>query len=444
MPARGLVAAGAAVVLVGSSAITAMPPVAGAALVFTATSGASALRVSESVAGSPGAETLIDGGGPIAQTVLASGGAGTSFASFPYPGETAVAFPGQLAGLAPQLPRLPDYPFYVRADQTDPEPALVEIPGGKLAATASPSEARSTAAVAAAATPDGTAGVGQLEASARSAVSDESVTATATARTSGIAIGPLRIASLVSTATAAVDPAGALTRTSSVRIEGMTLDGQGLAIENGEVVLAGAKAPLPDTGPVKEALAQAGLDIEYLAREETPTGIVGEGFAVRRTHDTPNGPVTVRFAFGQAAASIAGTIAPDLGLPVGGDLETPAASETTLLPEPSPAPSVLPSTEAAPALASSALGGSGSVGGGLAGPDTGGTGLAGDTPAVGDVVPGASETPAGLELSAPPAVPARVFFDTTGSYLAILVAAAAALCLALLVSVMGVRIRWKR
>jgi hypothetical protein len=435
MPTRGLVAAGAAVVLVASSAITVMPPVAGATLVFTATSGASVLRVSESVAGSPGGETLIDGGGPTAQTVLASGGAGTSFASFPYPGETAVAFPGQLAGLAPQLPRLPDYPFYVRADQTDPEPAPVEIPGGKLAATASPSEARSTAAVAAAGTPDGTASVGQLEASARSAASDESVTATAIARTSGIAIGPLRIATLVSTATAVVDAAGALTRTSSLRIEGMTLDGQGLAIENGEVVLAGAKAPLPDTSPVKEALAQAGLEIEYLAREETPTGIVGEGFAVGRTHDTPNGPATVRFAFGQAAASIAGTIAPDLGLPVGGDLETPAASETTL-----------PSTEAAPALASSALGGFGSVGGGtLAGPDTVGTGLAGDTtPAVGDVVPGASETPAGLEMSAPPAVPARVFFDTTGSYLAILVAAAAALCLALLVSVMGVRIRWRR
>jgi hypothetical protein len=437
---RRLLVAGAAGLVVASS-VTMMPPTAGATLVFTASSAASGVRISETVAGSPGAETLVDGGGPTAQALLTSGATSTGFASFPYPGDTAVSLPGQLAGLAPQVPRLPDYPFYVRADQTNPEPPPVETPLATLEAKAGPSESTSTAATGAGGTEDGVT-VDRLEALARSVNGEHSVTATATGRASGVAMGPLRIASIESVAGVVLDATGSLQRTSRLRVDGLTVDGQGLAIENGNIVLAAGKVALPDTGPVRKALAAAGLDLEYVARQDTATGLVSEGIAVRRTQETPNGPVTVRFAFGQAAASIDGSLAPDLAVPDlggGGAVDLPPA----IAPGPSPAvPSPVPASAGSlfappsdPALdGSQATPAGASVGSlsELSGPDGAGVGLPSDVPA------GAPP-----QLAAAPALRAAPFFDVATSYLAIVAAGAVALAFAVLVSLMGVRFGWK-
>jgi hypothetical protein len=434
-----MVAAG--VLTLAGPVVTLKPPVAGATLIYTASAAASGVRVTESVPGGPGAETLVDGGGPTAQSLLTSGAGGISFASFPYPGDAAVALPGQLAGLAPQIPRLPDYPFYVRADQSDPQPAPVEAPGVHLTATATPAEAVSAAHAGPGIADDGS-GVGRLESTARSTSSEASVTAMATGTASTVTIGPLRIASVVSTATVVLEDAGSLRRASSLRVDGMTVDGQGVAIVDGELVLAAGSVPLPKKGPVTDALAAAGLDVEYLARQDTPSGLVSEGLAVRRTQETGNGPVTVRFTFGQAVAAIDGATAPGVEPPaVGiGGIPDAAAADSASLPA-RPVPNL-----ATPVLAASDLPGVAPFesGQGLTGTPL--PGAVADTAALTgtlDPAPEARTAPATPQLAAAPAVSAPVFFDTTMSYLALVAAAAVALGVAFLVSTMGVRFGWK-
>ena len=442
MRVRHVVMVAAAVLTLAGSAVTLVPPIAGATLSYTASAAASGLRVTESVPGGPGAETLVDGGGPTAQVLLTSGAGGASFASFPYPGDAAVALPGQLAGLAPQIPRLPDYPFYVRADQTNPHPPPVEAPGARLTATATPDEAVSTAQAGPDTTDDGSA-VGRLQSTARSTSSGGSITAMATGTAATVAIGPLRVASVVSTATVVLDQAGSLRRASSLRVDGMTVDGHGVAIVDGELVLAAGNVPLPKKGPVTDALAAAGLDVEYLARQDTPTGLVSEGLAVRRTQETPNGPVTVRLTFGQVVAAIDGTDSPSVQPPainhVGGIEESPAAGSPALaVPEPVRDPgSAAPVSDMAGVAAFESGHGIGTT------PVSGGAPNAAALAEPADAAPQPGTPPAAPQLAATPVLSAPAFFDTSTSYLALVAAAAVALGVAFLVSTMGVRFGWK-
>lgn len=72
-------------------------------------------RVTFSVPGFAVVEDIIDGGGPVSQAVVDGHGA-SSFASLPYPGETALAFPGLFTAVTDQsLPA--GYPFFVSASQ---------------------------------------------------------------------------------------------------------------------------------------------------------------------------------------------------------------------------------------------------------------------------------------------------------------------------------------
>src|SRR5438876_440627 len=80
---------------------------------FSATAVAEGVRVSYDVPNFVLVSTFVDGAAPIASAVLESSGTSRSFASQPYPGSTAVAGPGIVAGFGG--PNLPDYPFFVTA-----------------------------------------------------------------------------------------------------------------------------------------------------------------------------------------------------------------------------------------------------------------------------------------------------------------------------------------
>jgi hypothetical protein len=67
--------------------------------------------------GAPGfvaVDTFIDGGGPVASSVLDGLGNSQSFASLAYPSDNAISGPGLVAGLT-GLPSPPPYPFYVNS-----------------------------------------------------------------------------------------------------------------------------------------------------------------------------------------------------------------------------------------------------------------------------------------------------------------------------------------
>jgi len=413
-----------------TATVTGRAPGAEAALGYTASAAATGVRISETVPGSPGAETLIDAGSPASQALLAVGGTSTAFASDPYPGPVATAFPGQLRGLAPQLPPVPDYPYYVSASYpTNPTPDAVASPGGVLTATAGPNEVRARAA--SGRTANGMS-VARLEARTEVTGGEDSVRSQARSIAETVVLGPLTIGSVSSTATVTLQADGQLVRQSSLEVTGLRLNDQALAISHGAVVLAGTEVPLPQGSPLAEALSKAGLEISYLAPRQTDNGLISEALVVRRIQDTPNGTARIIFTFGQAVSAIDGTVLPEAPA-LATSPDNPARSEAVPAAE---VISALPIIDDAPALPA---------------PGDLVTAPSASTPAVPAVAGPVEHLPGPPELSAAPAVAppvqlatpaARRFwrFDVTSSYLALAFVTAAAVGIQLVTG--GVRRRW--
>lgn len=101
---------------------------------LVASASAQGFRVSLSASGFLVVERLADTGGPVAQAVLAPQDR-RSFASMPYPGDTALGIPGIVA--AGGGPSLPAYPLYVEASDSQPEAGFSDATGTyRLEATA--------------------------------------------------------------------------------------------------------------------------------------------------------------------------------------------------------------------------------------------------------------------------------------------------------------------
>ena len=118
----------AAVAAVGAAVL---PVPAGAAGIrpLAATASAQVVRVTYTMPGSGAVGTLLDGGGPVSEATGDSNGRAVTFASLPYPGETALFLPGVLAAAA-GLPAPAGYPFYARADYpTAPQSEVVDPSG---------------------------------------------------------------------------------------------------------------------------------------------------------------------------------------------------------------------------------------------------------------------------------------------------------------------------
>ena len=119
---------GAAMVVAGAAAMPLPSSASGELPGFRATALAEGGRVTFSVPGFAVVEDVIDGGGPVSQAVV-DGQGSSSFASLPYPGDTALAFPGLFAAVAGQaLPA--GYPFFVSASHpTSPHQELKDPAG---------------------------------------------------------------------------------------------------------------------------------------------------------------------------------------------------------------------------------------------------------------------------------------------------------------------------
>ena len=335
-------------VLVGLAALTVRAPGAEADLFYTGSVNAWGLRVSETIPGGPaGTDTLFDGGGPVAGASSGSSGTSSSFASYPYPGAVAVSLPSLLAGSG--LAGLPAYPFYIDASYpTNPRPDPRTAPAGTLVASAGPTDAMGYAG---AGFGDEATALGHFEATAAVSKNGGSAVAAGTSVGRNVRFGPLEIGSLVSTAVATLDGEGRLARESTLSVTGMTVDGQGLAVSDGTIVLADSKVPLAEAAGVTKALADAGVNVRYLAAQETTTGLTSAALAVSRTQEIPGGaPVTVQFILGQVSASIDGGVS-DSGVQIG-DVAPPATEQSSGTAPPSEGVSSLPVAEplAAPAL----------------------------------------------------------------------------------------------
>lgn len=338
-PRRAGLAAAGALLMVAPLATTVRPAAGEGRFsgTFAAVASADSVRVTLVEPGVTLTKTLIDLGGPTAQAAVNSLGESRAYASFPYPGDTAVAAPGLLRG-AGNIPA-PDYPLYVASD--NPAIPKQEAGDGPYALRAESSDAVSKASANLGVRIEGLGDLG-LSRSESSAVSAaEAVTAHARTETSAFSIGPLRIGHIVSVADTVLGQDGLLTRQADTSVVGAMVGSAPVEITPGGVRVAGAAGPATDMGAVNKALSGAGITVELLPKGETPSGVTAP--ALRITSQDKSG-TAVTYVLGRASASVEGTAAPaatdDSGATAGpatgtepSPSEGPAPSEAAAAPE---------------------------------------------------------------------------------------------------------------
>jgi hypothetical protein len=257
--------------------------------------------------GAPGfvaVETFIDGGGPVAQFVLDGLGNSQSFASLPYPSDNAISGPGLIAGLT-GLPSPPPYPFYVNSSYPTQEKAEFAQPGINLLATSNEATTEGTA------TSGGGGGGSSIGAttahtSSRRDADTGSVIAEASVTADMINVGgTLKILSGSVTAKMSRPAGGDPARSSSFRLDGVSIAGQAVGFNEKGFVFAGSGAPIPPDNPLMQALRQAGIDVRYLAATSDDNSIISPGLVITQKAQFPGSPTMIfTYVLGRARAHV--------------------------------------------------------------------------------------------------------------------------------------------
>ena len=246
--------------------------------------------------GAPGfvaVDTFIDGGGPVAQSVLDGLGNSQSFASLPYPSDNAISGPGLIAGLT-GLPSPPTYPFYVTSSYPTQEKAEFAGPGMNLLATSGDSTTEGTATSGGGGN-GSSIGATQAHTLSKRDVDSGAVIAEASVTADMINIGgALKILSGVVTAKMSRTAGGDPVRESSFRLDGVSIAGQAVGFNEKGFVFAGSGAPIPADNPLMQALRQGGIDVHYLAAS-SPDGdsIISPGLVITQKAQFPGSPTII-------------------------------------------------------------------------------------------------------------------------------------------------------
>jgi hypothetical protein len=332
-------------------------------------------------------DTVADVGGPSAQATMDSIGTSRAFASFPYPGETAVTSTGLVRTLS-GVP-VPDYPLYASSDH--PIVPSREIGSGIFALKAESAARRSAAVASVGLAVEGAGTLGLVRSTASTDATGEAVVSEARSVIESLSIGPLRLGHVVSTARVSLAPDGQLTRQSGTEVVGATVAGTDVAITPDGLKAGGTAVGAPPAAPVADLLAKAGITVELVKAQQLPTGVAAP--AVRITQQQQSGTKLI-YVLGAASATAKGE-GVGSGLANGPATGGPATTGGEAAPAGSPAPANGEGpSNAAPTAASEVLP-----------PDTG-TGEAGAGPAPAGA--GSFRAPAGLvvpdagSLAAPP------------------------------------------
>jgi hypothetical protein len=410
---------------------------------FSAVASASSFRM---LFGSPGrfaVDYYVDGGSPVAQAVVNGLGTSTAFASAPYPGETFIAGPGLVAGVT-GLPNPGNYPFYVGTSYPSQSDNKASNPGYDLLAHSEDSSSTATASH------GGASGDNAVfnGVATSSATRDESGSVKAGSRsdTKAISIGDvLKVANATATASVVRAPGADPVRTADFAATGVSIAGQAVGLSEKGFTLAGTNTALPDSSPLRKALSERGITVTYLARSDTPEGVISPGLMITQTSTAPDGgpAMVAQVVLGQAVAyvtnsAVTGIPAPSAGTGAGATTETDqggAPGPATETPDAATTAAgdgsgfgAAPFTSSAAAGTGAAYGGSLSGGRGVvadgAGAPTASSG--GETAGGGTVALGnAGTTP--TALASPASVGRRIRSGSvTGPYLLLVVGAIAA------------------
>jgi len=436
------------VVVLGVSANVAESAEApGPASSYEGVASAEGFRVTVGAPGFAAVDTFVDGGGPVSQSVIDGLGNSRAFASLPYPGDLAITGPGLVAGLT-GLPSPPAYPFYVSSSHPTTPEAKVAQPGYELSATSGEQSSKGST-VTGGGSADGKSSIGKTVtvADAGRDAASATVTAAATGTADLIDIGGvLRIAQVDALAKVTRSPGAEPAREATFTVNGVTIAGQAVGFSEKGFTLAGTNTPLPKDNPLLQALAQAKITVQYLARVDNPDGVVSPGLVIRQEQATPGGPTMVfRYVFGQMAASATasgspasiGDALPSLGT---GPSDTPVVS---------PPASTATAAGTAPSNSTEAL-----AGGGV---DTASAGNAGGSspesydssattttePPPAEAAPVAESPPGNtVQEAAPISGTPRALVDTSSIYLILVAGATVALLGGTVLRLMGVKLKW--
>jgi hypothetical protein len=307
MRARSSVLAGAVALVVACAA----PPVhAGARPAgFVGVASASGGRMTFTVPDFAVVEDVIDGGGPVAQSLLDTETA-TSFAALPYPGDNAIAFPGLFnAATGSDLPA--GYPFHVRASYPSvPEQQLNDPIGGySLDARAAAGHTSGAARFGR----DGDGDGGRSRAVTSAVAEGDTVTVTAETIDEALSLGngALRIASVRSrSATTWRAGDASPSTTTGLVVQGGSAGAYTFGFGPGGLVVASQGAPVPvgeGVEALNQVLAPAGISLHFVAAEPVAGGAVAEAFELVFRQAPPGQGIpgaVVRLRFGGALATI--------------------------------------------------------------------------------------------------------------------------------------------
>jgi len=279
---------------------------------YQASASADGLRVTMTLPAAPLSNTVADVGGPTAQAVLDSNGTSQSFASFPYPGANLAVAGGLVKGASNGKIPAPDYPFYVVA--YNPAVPEQDVGSGPYAIKAQSSANSSQGTATAGVKTPGVGSLGFAEARAATQSTTAAVVGSASSRVTGLAVGPLEIGELISSASTSLGSDGQLTRTADTRLVAAKVGLTPVVLDANGLSAGGTAAPAADTKSVQQALAQAGITVKLFPKEETATGVVAP--MVRITQTQAQTGATLTYTIGGSTAFVQGSPSADSSSPL--------------------------------------------------------------------------------------------------------------------------------
>jgi hypothetical protein len=308
----------ATVALLSGAAVVGMThTTAGADVSFAATGSAFGMRLIVTIPKAPLTPTPVDVGGPAAQAMLDSIGNERGLAALPFPGDAVLSGPGTLAGVlastplsAVPLPGLPAYPFYVQADAQKPK-ASSNLPFADMESSVSAD------AVAASVRTPGTPEDSPAGMRASSTITHQpggGVRTVSASSITGLAVGPLTIGSVTSTATMALQAGGGVTRQSTFAARALSIGGVSVDMTPEGFSAGGSPLPFTAAKTFSDALTGAGIDIALLPASQTSTSVVAAALQVTRHQDFgPGGSGgSITLILGQSTVSLTGAPRPVL------------------------------------------------------------------------------------------------------------------------------------
>jgi len=145
--------------------------------------------------------------------------------------------------------------------------------------------------------------------------SDGSVTATATTQVTGLALGPLTLGSIVSTAAETLKPDGTITPSSSTKIIGASIAGLSVTIDKDELLIGGVGVGVPLSNLIQPLLGKSGDTLTFQDVKTTKGTVIAPDILLTIPFKDPLGKGTYTLTIGGTSVSMQGSAAPPVAPP---------------------------------------------------------------------------------------------------------------------------------